>query len=141
MSSRCSAAENSISKAVDWLNANQNEDGSWGKSDISFIDTSEVSDYIAKNSILGDRLQRSATWMEGLEVKNNDIAARIYPFIKNADKHTSIKNDLLKSQNVDGGWGIAEGYESDVLDTVLILNALLSDPNTESTVMQKPQHT
>ena len=129
--------ENSISKAVNWLNANQNEDGSWGKSDISFIDTSEVSDYIAKNNIPGDSLQRSSAWMEGLEVKNNDIAARIYPFIKNVDKHTSIKNDLLKSQNIDGGWGIAEGYESDVLDTVLILNALLSDPNTESTVMQK----
>lgn len=75
--------------------------------------------------------------MESTEILNNDVAARVLPFIKNSDKYASIKDILLNSQNEDGGWGISEGYESDVLDTALVLNALVLDKNTEISVLQK----
>ncbi len=128
---------NAITKAIDWLKANQNENGSWGDNDIAFIDTSEVSGYLSKYGTLAGSLQQSAVWMEGLEILNNDVAARVLPFIGNADRHTSIKNGILAGQNEDGGWGIAQGYESDILDTVLVLNALADDPDNGITAMQK----
>ena len=128
--------ENAISKAVDWLNANQNGDGSWGKSDVSFIDTSEVSDYITKNNILTDNLERSKAWMETVQIPNNDVAARVLPFVKDSDRYTATKDILIKNQNEDGGWGIYSGYESDVLDTELVLNALNNDNTIEKSVLQ-----
>jgi Mg-chelatase subunit ChlD len=128
--------ESAIEKAIDWLKVDQNGDGSWGINDTAFLATSEVSGYLTKYSALTDNLQKSTTWMEGLEIINNDIAARVLPLIKNEDKHTSLKNSLINSQNEDGGWGLAQGYESDVFDTALVLNALVSDTNTDLTVMQ-----
>lgn len=126
-----------VVKAIEWLRADQNEDGSWGKSDTSFVDTSEVSEYLAENNTLEDNLKKSTAWMENIEILNNDEAARVLPLIKDSNKHKSIKGNILHSQNEDGGWGIAEGYESDVLDTALVLKSLVKDSNSQTSVMQK----
>lgn len=75
--------------------------------------------------------------MENLEILNNDMAARVLSFIQNVDKHNSTKSALLASQNQDGGWGIAQGYESDVMDTALVLKALSSEADIETDVLQK----
>jgi hypothetical protein len=41
-------------------------------------------------------------------------------------KNSTIKT-IIDSQNVDGGWGISEGYESDILDSCLILKELMKN--------------
>lgn len=129
--------ENAMTKTLDWLKANQNEDGSWGKTDTAFLDTSEVAGYLMKNNVLTDNLQKSIAWMENLEILNNDAAARVLPYIKNENKHMALKQLLLNNQNEDGGWGIAQGYASDLLDSVLVLNSLLTEANTDTSVLQK----
>lgn len=131
------AQESAIAKAIDWLKDNQNTNGSWGSGETAFLDTSEVSDYLERYNVLGDSLQKATAWIEELEILNNDVAARILPLVKDSDIYEQIKNTLLSGQNSDGGWGIAEGYESDVLDTVLVFIALVSDPNTDLIVLQK----
>ena len=129
--------EDAIAKALDWLDLNQKEDGSWGTSDVAFLDTSEVSDYLSKNNIFTDNLEKSTAWMENAVVLNNDAAARLLPFIKASDKHASVKAILTGSQNEDGGWGLSKGYGSDVLDTALALGALTREENIEISIFQK----
>lgn len=129
--------ETAILKAVDWLTAAQNTDGSWGSAPTAFLDTSTVSEYLANEDSVRDNLQMAATWMEGFEITNNDSAARLLPYINDTDKHAATKNILLSSQNEDGGWGIAAGYQSDLFDTALVLKALAADASTEQIVVRK----
>jgi Mg-chelatase subunit ChlD len=128
--------ESAISKSIDWLEANQNEDGSWGNAEVAFLDTTEVVDYFSRNEFLSDHVEKSTNWMHGLEIHNFDVAARILPLIQDKDKKDAIRNLLVESQNDDGGWGIAQGYESDILDTSLVLNALTKDGNTDPEVLE-----
>lgn len=128
--------ETAILKAEEWLKAQQNADGSWGNGASAFIDTSAVSEYLTGMDSINANLQLASTWMENFEIKNNDVAARFLPYIDNADKNEATKNFLLSSQNADGGWGIAEDYQSDLIDTVLVLKALASDASVEQTVLQ-----
>lgn len=45
---------------------------------------------------------------------------------------------MIKStQNKDGGWGIAKGYQSDVLDTVIILSSLLKESQPDIELIKK----
>ncbi len=125
------AQDDAVVKALDWLRQCQNEDGSWGTDETAFLDTGEVSGYLSRYAVMPDNLEKSAEWMEALEILNNDVAARVLPFIKSQDKYASLKSIIVESQNEDGGWGIAKGYESDILDTVVVLNSL-ADNNTDT---------
>lgn len=129
--------DSGIAKAIDWLQQNQQANGSWGVDDTAFVVTSEVAGYLEDNNLLPDNLQKSVAWSENLNVLNNDMGARILPLIKNTDKHNSAKNTLLASQNQDGGWGLAKGYQSDILDTTLVLNSLTANANTDTSILQK----
>lgn len=128
--------ENSIYKAIDWLRQNQNDIGSWGLDDSAFVDTSEVCGYLSENALLMDNMQKSVDWMESLEITNNDIGARILPFIKGTDKGDYITSTIIESQNKDGGWGIANGYESDILDTIMVLEALVNLSDIDVSVLK-----
>lgn len=136
-SAEAATQEDSINKAVNWLNLNQDETGRWGNSDVSFLDTSEVSEYLTKYKALTDNLQKSAAWMQKLELLNNDTASRVLPYITSSDKYSSVKEAVKNSQNPDGGWGIAEGYESDVLDTVIVINSLIDEKNVETYILKR----
>ncbi|WP_442598615.1 VWA domain-containing protein [Neobacillus sp. D3-1R] len=124
--------EEAIVKSVNWLEATQNEDGSWGSAELAFLNTTEVADYLSKNNRLPANVEKSKTWLQQLEIHNFDVASRVLPLIQNYD----LQNLLILSQNEDGGWGIAEGYESDILDTTLILNALTAMEDTDPAVLE-----
>lgn len=123
--------KDAITKARNWLEANQNEDGSWGKYDIAFRDTSEIVSIFAKEETPKEYIKNSIQWLENLELKNHDMASRILPVIENRDRQREIVNTILLDQNKDGGWGITEGYESDIFDTILIVHAFAKELKTE----------
>jgi Mg-chelatase subunit ChlD len=129
--------DSGLTKALAWLQQNQNSDGSWGTGETAFVDTSEVCTYLQENNSAAINLQPAATWAENLAILNNDLAARVLPLILNADKHDAVKNALLASQNPDGGWGLAPGYESDTLDTIIVMNSLTAETGMETAVLQK----
>ncbi|HWQ89118.1 MAG TPA: VWA domain-containing protein [Desulfitobacteriaceae bacterium] len=129
--------ESGLTKALAWLQQNQNNDGSWGIEKTAFVDTSEACAYLHQNNLAADNLQKAALWAENLAILNNDMGARVLPLILNADKHNTMKNALFASQNQDGGWGIAPGYESDILDTIIVMNSLAAEADTETAVLHK----
>ena len=62
-------------------------------------------------------------------IQNNDDLS-IYLIINNG--HPAYEKMLLNSQNPDGGFGLAEGYASDIIDTKLALKALEDIGETEA---------
>ncbi|HEX9059020.1 MAG TPA: prenyltransferase/squalene oxidase repeat-containing protein, partial [Clostridia bacterium] len=125
--------KSSIDSALNWLSTNQSPDGSWGDGS-NLRDTSEIAGYLKENSYHADSVSKAGIWLCSQDAINNDFAAHELQFINDKKTHNEMLNNLLSTQNDDGGWGLAQYFESDVLDTVIVLEALLSEksPNLEA---------
>ncbi len=105
-------------QALEWILGSANENGSFG--DDSLInDTAEV------QKLLGDfgvdyesewLIENAAKWSN-----NNDSLARLYLATGNEE----YLEPVLATQNPDGGFGLNRDYTSDVLDSVLVYEALV----------------
>ncbi|MFZ5988016.1 MAG: prenyltransferase/squalene oxidase repeat-containing protein [Bacillota bacterium] len=126
--------ESAITKAIDWLKANQNADGSWGSQTAQqIITTSQTATIFASLGDQNESVARATYWMDSQELINYDFIARVFPFVSQ-DKKNQLISELLSSQNADGGWGISKGYESDILDTCLILDVLMKSKDFKEEV-------
>ncbi len=63
---------------------------------------------------------------------NNDIISRIILINDLRMEDICEINNLLRYQNPDGGFGLTEGYTSDIIDTKLALKALTDIGETEA---------
>ncbi len=127
----------SVNKGTQWLIQAQNENGYWGnntKKDI--IDTSEIAGFLDETLLAPLSVCRAVYWLKIQETSNNDFLARILPFMT-AQAHDEALPVLIAGQNPDGGWGLAEGYVSDVLDTVVVLNTLIKEDSVDIEIIEK----
>jgi hypothetical protein len=65
--------------------------------------------------------------------------ARAIPYVSQ-EKKGELINKIISSQNPDGGWGINEGYESDIIDTCLVLEALMAGDGYDKEVQAAAQY-
>ncbi|MCR5837696.1 MAG: VWA domain-containing protein [Lachnospiraceae bacterium] len=117
--------------AIDWLKESQNEDGSFGGKLHNYY-TTQLLENLAYQDDIDDEKTAAFLWLEDREVKSNDDLFRKYLAKKksgdNTNEHISVI-DTDKLQNRDGGFGLMEGYTSDVLDTVLAINCMMESDN------------
>ena len=112
-----------VSNGLTWLKAAQNPDGSWGARN-TLRDTSAVIDTF---KLLGESSSSYLTamaWINSTPQESHDYIAR--RLVSLNDGGTDINADLqelLVSQNLDGGWGYAAGFKSNVYDTAIVLRA------------------
>jgi len=117
------------SKAINWLKQNQNSNGSWGTL-LNIMETSEVIACIAEDDFSNTDVQdRAISWLKSQNHRNNDELFRQLS-VPALQAERGVEN-ILNRQNPDGGWSIYWGYESDVLDTLLALDALMSGSLTK----------
>ena len=127
--------ESRVEKAIEWLVANQDTDGFWGKDLVEVaMDTAEIAGYFKEKSIQTES-SNAIKMLQTLDLNNLDFIARVLPFIEDENRKKDLLETVVSSQNTDGGWGIAVGFESDVLDTVLILNSLLEESEPDINVI------
>lgn len=114
-----------IESALQWIAGKQNDDGSWGKGTTE-LDTYEIL-YMYENYVgvefNSSGFRKAVSWAESKNENNNDYLAR-----KEIVKKLYNENDMAKlisTQKNDGGFGISSIYQSDILDTVLVLNTML----------------
>jgi Mg-chelatase subunit ChlD len=132
------SAEAEINMALEWLVENQTSEGYWGESaKTAVVDTSEIAEYLKLKGIKEESLKKAQGWLNTIEITNNDFAGRLLPYTSDVDKHESIFSLIKSTQNKDGGWGIAKGYQSDVLDTVIILSSLLKESQPDIELIKK----
>lgn len=110
-------------KALNWLEGQQGEDGRAGTSPL-VNDTCMVLEQFreegmeAGSSWLAEQLTRK-------EHENTDSLSRSYCALRQEE----LLERLLTMQNPDGGWGLTSDYESEVLDSMLALEALAYTEN------------
>ncbi|MBN1932544.1 MAG: thrombospondin type 3 repeat-containing protein [Desulfobacterales bacterium] len=132
-----SAQMEEINNGISWLMSNQNPSGSWGNSENTELrDTTVVADILKKVSSLGDKYNNAISFLNNTTTPNNDYLARkIAVLAQEGSDVTSLIDELLAGQNPgetdnttpnypEGGWGPAEGYSTNCLDTSLALNAM-----------------
>ncbi len=120
-SSTALANSQSIDGAFSWLLANQSQSGYWGEI-ILLRDTPVVIEALAKVKPDSPNISIAKIWLDNQETPNNDYVARKIKALNLLGVDTStLSTTLLSTQNPDGGFGIAEGYISDTLDTLLAL--------------------
>ena len=106
--------------ALDWLLGEQETDGRW--EDHPLTDIRDTSVVLRALDLLGVRGEESAAglgWLTGRQPITVDFLSRT---ILAGVAHDPVL--LLSQQNLDGGWGIANAYRSEPLDTALALLAL-----------------
>lgn len=130
--------------------ARQNANGSWGDEDGTALrDTAVVLDALRFLGQKGTQFARGLNLLEGSGAPNQDYLSRQIVSLAGAGSDVSSLSSLLvagqSSESLDpagpsypeGGWGIAAGFDTDVLTTALALSALrASAPSTGLSVVQ-----
>lgn len=136
-------AQDPVQDAVAWLAANQNASGSWGTPTFSALrpttevrDTTAVLDALSRVGSAPATLATGVSWLQAEELLNRDVSARAATALHGAGVNVDAQFDALLAAQVPpipdpnwpdfpgGGWGIGSSYESDSLDTAIVLRAL-----------------
>ena len=107
-----------IEKSAEYLRSRKNSDNSFGSNKL----VNETSDALIALRKAGEQPdENSIKWLEeNADFSNTDISARI----ASASGNSSYLSKMETVQNADGGFGLYPDYSSDVLDSVLVLEAL-----------------
>lgn len=126
-----------MQKAVGYLENNQNEDGSWGTPDEKTVDTVETLWSLISVGLGTDAANQAIPFISGLGETNADLRARKLLVLSKTTYDTAILiESILAGQRADGGWGLTEKKQSNILDTALSLKALLEAGNTDPDVFR-----
>jgi len=134
-------AQQEIDDGVAWLLANQNPSGSWGDPELTeFRDTTVVAAALKKLRKTGTGYTSAINFIDIVSPPNNDYLGRKVSVLAQEGVDVSLLVDeLLSTQNPDewdntlpnypeGGWGAADGYSTNCLDTSLALDAVIYSP-------------
>jgi hypothetical protein len=116
-------------KAVAWLNAAQNPDGSWGASDaLKPLYTSEAVRALAAVNQRSSQYYLGLGWLENHNGGSVDYEARrILALATHGDNVGASQSLLASAQRLalpgNGGWGLSAAYQGSPLDTALALQA------------------
>ena len=125
-----------IDDGLAWLIADQNSGGSWGDPDTTgFRDTAVAVDVLQKLREKGAAYDAAFDYLQSEIPLNTDQLARKAMVLVREGLAAPEINDLFAGQNAvetdvgrpnypEGGWGPAQGYATDCLDTSLALDAL-----------------
>ena len=128
-------AYSAVNLGIDYLESNRDEYGIW--STLSDGATSDVINTIELLDKLGisktktvERIAASVGYLDMLYSENiNDLSCIL---IVNSMQNDADITCLKENQNSDGGFGLAKGYTSDIIDTKLALKALTDIGETDA---------
>lgn len=123
------AATPDLGRALGWLVAQQDLDGSWADSPgTSLRDTAAAVQALGRSGATGPDWQQGRLWLQQAQSEGLDFQARrdaTLAALGDFGAETSAPiAALLNRQNADGGFGAGLDLQSDALDTALALRAL-----------------
>ncbi len=139
-----------VSEGLDYLESSQNGDGSWGSvAGLGPRDTAVVLEALRRNGRLGEPFVLGRAYLAGNPSRNQDFMSRaslVESLVGGADALTALwsgrhgpSTNPANVNHPDGGWGVAPEYQTDTLDTSLVLEAFaagqFANGRTENGVM------
>jgi subtilase family serine protease/Mg-chelatase subunit ChlD len=125
-----------IDDAANYLINQQNSDGCWSQGEKRIVDTIEVLkalEPLAGREDVLTAIDNSLSFISDINQSSNDYLGRKLRILANTTSETgSIKATLLAAQNADGGWGTGKTKQSDIIDTIAVVEALLQDQTSSS---------
>ena len=122
-----SFASPSINNGLSWLTNNQSPNGSFGITETSILDTTNVLDTLRLLQPTSASYLTGVTWLGSQSVTSTDFLARqIMSLSSTGVGITSDLTNLLGIENIDNGWGGDLSSTSMIIDTALALSALKS---------------
>jgi hypothetical protein len=123
-----------VPAALDYLDATQNDNGSWGAvTELLQRDTPVVLETLRRYGRTGGAFGAGRAFLAGTPSSNHDFSARkslVGSLAGGTDRLTSLWSarrpaafDTGDTNYPEGGWGLADGFQSDTLDTALVLHA------------------
>jgi len=125
--------------AISWLELNQEPSGLWGTGkNAPFRDTEAV--LLALSNAGGDPsvIADGMVAADDLSAKSTDYLARkimTYASVNDGEVSSDLLDSLADLQNSDGGWGYADGYSSNNMETSLALRALYGASNSSTSAL------
>ncbi len=115
-----------ISEGAAWLAQEQGADGSWGDAvPTRERDTAESVTALQFFPEQQSAVQAGSEWLAGSVAANTDYLARKIEALAKADRNVStLVDELVSRQNGDGGWGSAQNFASNSVDTALAVRVL-----------------
>jgi hypothetical protein len=114
------------SSAVGWLEANQNEDGSWGEGVMRPLTTAETLNALARAGRSGGApAQRAQAWLLNQELWSLDYQARAIRALEASGVDMQVDAAILDAIGAGvSGWGPISDEGVTSLDTALVLAAI-----------------
>lgn len=121
-----SAHDPAIERGLQWLYSHQNADSSWGRTDLAnFRDTKEVLSTLIFLREKGAPYQGGLNWVTRAEPDQlNFLSQKVVLLVEAEQQAMTYVMQLVFSQAKEGGFGYKLGYNSDLWNTILALDAL-----------------
>ena len=129
-------AESGTSEAGAYLESTQNIDGSWGSDPATiFFESTEAVKTLRQLGITGNAYQLGVGFIANELIGGiEDYSRRINAIAPAGANITDDLNQILSSQNTDGGWGFDIHYTSDAYHAALALSALQTAGGINSSI-------
>ncbi len=117
--------ENVLDNALYYIAQSQNDDGSFGQSDM-YAATADVIDALARfRRTNNDAYVDGLNYLNSHQPENNqERAIKIRLLNAQAQNYDQLLADLLSTKNSDGGYGYDVDFMSDVLSTLEVIDTL-----------------
>lgn len=126
-----------ISTGLSYLTSSQNSDGTWAtgaiSAEITAATVSTLETLKLLNQTAGTSYTSGVSWLQGQSPKTVDDIAKKVIALSLADG--SVNALIPALDTLKGAWGGYDGYENDILDTSLALQALKSANYTDLTTI------
>jgi hypothetical protein len=120
-----------VNEGVNWLLSQQLPDGHWQDQVASAQrDTAAVVAALKRFAAGGVSAAEGQLWLRNTTAENNDFLAR-----KLLELNSFNPGEIEQTQNIDGGWGSAPGYQSNPVDSALVLRAMTASDSGNSAVI------
>ncbi len=131
------AASTGISSGLQWLSSSQTITGNWpGVETSEYYSTAHAVDALHALAPASPAYASGLQWMSSQIVSPTDYLSRRVNLLGRAGVNVSAELEaLLLYRNPYGGWGGDAGYNDDILDTILALQALRAVNYTNSSVL------
>jgi hypothetical protein len=120
-----------VNEGVNWLLAHQLSDGYWqDQTGSAQRDTAAAVAALKRFAVSSASAANGQLWLSNTTAENNDFLAR-----KLLQFDSANLSDFEQAQNIDGGWGSAPGYQSNPVDSALVLRAMTANGSGNSSVI------